>query len=102
MSLAFRVPRRGTALAAAIVAALGLTTASAVANAPDLPVPLPHVSDYNYLKAGETPPTQDDCAGAGRRCFSPSAMQAAYNLNPLLAQGLDGRGKTIAVVDSFG
>ena len=38
----------------------------------------------------------------GRRCFTPVAMQNSYNLVPLYAAGLTGRGKTIAVIDSFG
>jgi subtilase family serine protease len=102
MSLSVRLPRRTFALAAAALAAAGLSTAPATARASGIPMPSPYVSDYHYVKSGETPPTQADCASAGRRCFSPSAMQAAYNVGPLLAQGLDGRGKTIAIVDSFG
>jgi subtilase family serine protease len=104
MSLTTRVPQRGLALAAAVLAAMGLATASIAKQAPakDIPLPVLNVGEFSYLKAGETPPTQAECASAGRRCFSPSAEQAVYNVTPLHAQGLDGRGKTIAVVDSFG
>lgn len=49
-----------------------------------------------------TPPTAAQCASAGRRCFSPQGIQAAYNLGPLYAGGNDGRGQTIAIVDSYG
>jgi subtilase family serine protease len=100
MSLSVRLPRRTVAVAAATLVAMGLSTAPAAGGAP--PMPVPHVADYTYLKAGETPPTQAQCNSARRRCFSPSVMQAAYNVSPLLAQGRDGRGRTIAIVDSFG
>jgi subtilase family serine protease len=48
------------------------------------------------------PPTQAQCASVGRRCFTPQAIRAAYNLGPLYAAGYDGRGQTIAIVDSYG
>jgi subtilase family serine protease len=62
----------------------------------------PTVSDYRWLTGSETPPTQSQCASVGRRCFGPTALQNSYNLRPLLDAGKDGRGITIAVVDSFG
>jgi len=60
------------------------------------------VSDFTYLGAGETAATQANCASVGRRCFGPKAMENAYNVTPLISKGLDGRGRTIAIVDSFG
>jgi len=62
----------------------------------------PTVSDYVQINSSTTPPTEAQCFSAGRRCFSPQAIQAAYNLGPLYAAGLDGRGTTIAIVDSYG
>jgi len=65
----------------------------------------PTVSDYAQVSTSTTPPTQAQCASATpvkRRCFSPQAIQAAYNLGPLYSAGLDGRGMTIAIVDSYG
>jgi len=38
----------------------------------------------------------------GFKCYAPFQMQKAYDLNPLYAQHLDGTGRTIAIVDSFG
>jgi subtilase family serine protease len=38
----------------------------------------------------------------GRTCFTPQAIQSAYDLGPLYHQGFDGRGTTIAIVDSYG
>jgi subtilase family serine protease len=66
------------------------------------PVPHPTVRDYQQVSKSETPPTQAQCASAGRRCFSPQAIGAAYNLPPLYAGGKDGSGRTIAIVDSYG
>jgi subtilase family serine protease len=58
--------------------------------------------DDEQLPNSETPPTQAQCASAGRRCFAPQAIQASYNLLPLYAGGKDGRGRMIAIVDSYG
>src|SRR5438876_941394 len=65
-------------------------------------VPLPSVTDFQFIKTGTTPPTEADCEAVGRTCFTPQAIQSAYNIGPLYAQGLNGRGRTIAVVDSYG
>jgi subtilase family serine protease len=37
-----------------------------------------------------------------KQCFGPSQIRSAYNLGPLLHQGFTGRGRTIAIIDSFG
>src|SRR5437667_2024602 len=65
-------------------------------------VPQPSVTDFQFIKTGTTPPTEADCEAVGRTCFTPQAIQSAYNIGPLYAQGLNGRGRTIAVVDSYG
>ena len=62
----------------------------------------PAVTDYSFISSSITPPTQAQCASAGRRCFAPQAVQAAYNMGPLYARGLNGQGMTIAIVDSWG
>jgi subtilase family serine protease len=62
----------------------------------------PTVADYAQVSTSETPPTTAQCRSVGRTCFGPAATRASYNLNPLYDQGFDGRGQTIAVVDSFG
>jgi subtilase family serine protease len=36
------------------------------------------------------------------RCYEPAQLEAAYDERPLFAQGIDGRGQTIVIVDSFG
>jgi subtilase family serine protease len=53
------------------------------------------------------PPTTAQCeapppAGAGVACYNPAQFQQAYDLNPLYHAGLDGAGKTIVIVDSYG
>jgi subtilase family serine protease len=70
--------------------------------ASSLPVPVPAVADYQFLSGAATPPAQSDCASVGRRCFTPVSMQNSYNLLPLYAAGDEGRGATIAIIDSFG
>ncbi|HSP54132.1 MAG TPA: S53 family peptidase [Dehalococcoidia bacterium] len=62
----------------------------------------PTVADYYQITTGTTPPTEAQCEAVGRRCFTPQAIQAAYNIGPLYAQGFDGTGVTIAIVDSYG
>jgi subtilase family serine protease len=62
----------------------------------------PAVAEYTQLTTSAVPPTQAQCASAGRRCFTPQAIRAAYRLQPLYDAGLDGRGQTIAIVDSYG
>src|SRR5262245_37602017 len=64
------------------------------------PVPHPTVSDYQFIKA--TTPTQADCAAVARTCFTPQAIQSAYNVGPLHQAGWNGKGITIAIVDSYG
>ncbi len=62
----------------------------------------PTVAEYAFISSSATPPTEAQCASVGRRCFTPQAIQAAYNLGPLYANGNDGHGQTIAIVDSYG
>jgi subtilase family serine protease len=48
-------------------------------------------------------PTTAECvADIGLPCYSPQQFQAAYDMGPLYDQGLNGAGKTIVLVDSFG
>src|ERR1700745_3729920 len=62
----------------------------------------PAVAEWQFLSSSTTPPTESACFALGRRCFTPLAMQNSYNVTPLYALGLTGKGKTIAVIDSFG
>jgi subtilase family serine protease len=84
-------------------AALGLGPASAgIVATGGLPAPIPAVSDYQFLSGSVTPPTEAACFSAGRRCFTPTTMQASYNLGDLYKANRKGQGMTIAIIDSFG
>ena len=83
------------------VVGVGVAGSSAVATG-GLPGPVPAVSEYQFLSASTTPPGEADCFSVGRRCFSATSMQNSYNLGPLYTAGHDGRGVTIAIIDSFG
>lgn len=62
----------------------------------------PTIADWQFLTDGTTPPTESACNAVGRRCFNPAAMAGSYDYAGLHAAGIDGRGITIAIVDSFG
>src|SRR5437899_902329 len=86
-----------------LVAALALGMASpSLAQRAAAPVFRPAVAEWRFLQSSPTPPTEAACYAAGLRCFAPAAMQQAYNVSPLYERGLTGKGKTIAVIDSFG
>ena len=90
-----------TLLVATLAFAVGSPARSLRASS-DGAVPLPAVTDFQFIKGGTTPPTEADCEAVGRTCFTPQAIQSAYNIGPLYAKGLNGKGRTIAVVDSYG
>jgi subtilase family serine protease len=49
------------------------------------------------------PPTTAYCrANIGISCYQPAQFQQAYDLNALYANGIDGTGETIVIVDAFG
>jgi len=92
----------------AMVVALVVTAAAAAmfagrsAAPAAMPLPHPTLSDYQQISASATPPTEAQCFSVGRRCFTPASTRAAYNVQPLYEAGYDGRGMTIAIVDSYG
>src|SRR5438445_2294985 len=91
------------AMVSALVAvAAGGGGPSRLAAANDALTVLPLISDWVFVSADGTPPSQAACAAVARRCFNPSAMANSYDYAALHAAGNKGQGKTIAVVDSFG
>jgi subtilase family serine protease len=86
----------GVITGVAVFAALGGSGSAKTA----YPIPRPTVSDYQFIKA--TTPTEADCEAVLRTCFTPQAIQSAYNVGPLYAKGWNGKGITIAIVDSYG
>ncbi|MEY9843113.1 hypothetical protein [Streptacidiphilus sp. MAP5-3] len=83
-------------------AGIGAGTAASAAGPAAYPLLRPTVAEYTQMTTGTTPPTQAQCSSAGRRCFDPASVHAAYNTGPLTAAGYDGHGMTIAIVDSYG
>lgn len=90
------------ALLAAAVAVPAVAVPAVGATATGSPAIHPAVAEYNFVKAGLVPPTPADCVAAGRRCFGPLQIRASYNIGPLYGNGFDGKGVTIAIVDSYG
>ncbi len=94
-------PSAASAPAAPSVAASVAATPSAT-SAGTSPVTLPPPPTTAQLGA-PAPPALAWCRQKyGLACYTPRQMQLAYDLSPLYARGLDGRGRTIAIVDSFG
>ena len=86
-------------VAAAVAAATllaGVSTAPVVAAQPLLQN-VPQVGNLT------TPPTTSQCLVLfAIHCYQPAQFEKAYDLAPLHSHGIDGRGETIAIVDSFG
>jgi subtilase family serine protease len=95
-----------TALAAA-GGMLGIASAGTVAVAHQAPAARVAVAKPFAVRLGDfhwaQPPTTGQCVKAtGLACYRPSQFQQAYDLKPLYASHLNGRGRTIVIVDSFG
>jgi subtilase family serine protease len=74
-------------------AALGLAVALAGCTGSVSSAPHQQASSPGHQASTAPPP------GGG---LSPAQIQAAYDLGPLLRAGIDGKGQTIVIVDSFG
>lgn len=89
------------ALSVATASTTGVAATAAPAAHTVAPVPF-----HNDPIAGKTlsfPPTTDYCLqNLGLHCYQPAQLTKAYDLAPLHNAGIDGRGKTIVIVDSFG
>jgi subtilase family serine protease len=68
-----------------------------------LPAPVPAIAGQALPAAMAAPPDTAQCRALLQvACYQPAQLRRAYNVDPLLERGLDGRGRTIAVVDAFG
>ncbi|WP_375492310.1 S8 family serine peptidase [uncultured Jatrophihabitans sp.] len=88
---------------AALVGASTIGAAPAVATA--AVVATPAVAHHHIYRLGlrAAPPTTADCQAQFQiNCYSPNQIEKAYNTPSLYNKGITGRGRTIAVVDSFG
>jgi subtilase family serine protease len=82
-------------LIAALVAATLPATAPVVAATPMTPARPAAVQPAPL-------PTDQCLAQLKKHCYSPQQLQTAYDVNPLYAKGITGKGRTIVIVDSFG
>jgi subtilase family serine protease len=92
------------ALAAAVIAAVAPAAPAAGGPAGGQPrlVLKPGVVRLGLVNRSG-PSTTAQCEKAdGIACYRPGQLRAAYNLQPLYAKGITGKGKTIVIVDSFG
>jgi len=64
-------------------------------------VPRPEHIDIG-VRATQLPSSSYCVANYGVQCLTPAMLANAYNLNALHGSGIDGTGKTIVIVDSFG
>lgn len=97
-----RVPACAAALAAALVA---FATPASATTAPTatLPSPVPLGIGMAAATGLSAPLSTTQCQQQlGIVCYSPAQLRQAYNLNPLYAQGITGKGVTVDILDSFG
>ncbi|MDQ2838180.1 MAG: S53 family peptidase [Actinomycetota bacterium] len=99
------------AIAAAALGATGATAAGSTLGATAHPAtnrtvatrPVPAITGHVLAKTLAFPPDTAYCqANIGIACYSPIQYQKAYDLAPLYKLGLNGKGRTIAIIDSFG
>ena len=91
----------------ALTAALAALSVPAVAGSAAGPAPRatviirPGVQHVGH--SSSQPPTTADCEAAFQvACYEPAQIQRAYNLPVLYGKGVNGKGATIVIIDSFG
>jgi len=96
--------KHALAVLSTIVTCLGAALASDAPAKSPAPAARPHPKIIMLTKEPmATPPSTSYCvANFGVHCYQPFQMISAYNVGPLHADGIDGRGVTIVIVDSFG
>jgi subtilase family serine protease len=108
MKRSTRIVRLAATAAAAttVAAAAAFAGPSASVSASAHPVSVrvhPAITGHVMATARVAPlPTSQCVALIGIHCYSPLQYRNAYNLNPLYAKGITGKGRTIVIVDSFG
>lgn len=89
------------AMLASVPAAAQTRRAAPPSRAVAAPRPL-HI-ELGTIPTLQSPPTTSFCLQAfGLHCYQPFQLEKAYHLTPLHEAGIDGRGRTIVIVDSFG
>ena len=95
------------ALAAGVIAAAAPTGSAAVRPAatagPTAPRVIVKPGAQHMTRVFASAPTTAQCEASFHvACYSPQQLRAAYNLAPVYARGITGKGQTIVIVDSFG
>jgi subtilase family serine protease len=95
------------AAATAIATGTAAITAGTVAAHREPAIPpnavLIHPGVIHAGTAESRPPTTAQCESQFHvACYEPAQIQKAYDLQPLFRQGIDGKGQTIVIVDSYG
>jgi len=90
------------ATAAAVPAATAATKPDATAGA-STPKIIVTPGALHLTKVFSSAPTTAECeADYQVACYSPEQLRDAYNLAPVYASGITGKGETIVIVDSYG
>jgi subtilase family serine protease len=98
----------GAAGACGAVVAAGLAAGPGAHAAPQTLRPAAGIRMINPMVVthrvhSPSPPTEAQCiADYSVPCYGPTQLETAYNEQPLFAQGINGSGETIVIVDSFG
>jgi subtilase family serine protease len=89
---------------AAIGAASALPGLAAATQTAGGPVPIPAITGnlVGHMTGTAVPTTAQCIAAFGFPCFSGTQLEQHYGLPDLYAGGWNGKGRTIAIVDSFG
>ena len=84
---------------AAVASAGSAATKSSATAAPTIAINPGVIHPMGVLAA----PSQANCVKYGYyHCLTPGQVETAYDLGPLYARGVTGKGETIVIVDSFG
>jgi subtilase family serine protease len=101
-ALVRRPSRRLLVPAVILLAALPTLRSHTAGAAPAVAVKPLHI-ELSGIPILTFPPTTSYCLqNFGIHCYQPPQLAKAYNFAPLRAAGIDGRGRTIVIVDSFG
>lgn len=89
-------------LAAAVTAVAPAAVTATAASPARHAVARPFIHQLSAATFSRPPTTAQCVQEVGVPCYAPAQYQRAYNLTPLYSSGLTGRGRTIAIVDSYG
>ena len=101
------VPRIALAVLAALAAALsvviGNSSAAVRHTVQRIVAPHPFIAAPMHSKTLSFPPSTSFCVtNLGIHCYNPTQFIKAYDMASLHSHGIDGTGRTIVLVDSFG